>query len=106
MKCTTCDEPAGMVLVREEPDQTLTRLYRCTYGHTTHTREVPAVAVGIRELQAAARAAVRRKALWWRNQEIVASTESAAVLRVRYGVTDARIRQIRDTVVSTKRTTP
>lgn len=99
MKCGTCGVEAFVVTTASNAGYMAVRTYRCFHGHTTETFEVLAASVNKRDVNTANRAARDRAATYARNQSILkdlCSMSSEAIGR-KWGLSGARIRQIRDT---------
>lgn len=97
MICPHCGAPSAVVTTspREEEYRTLFAR-RCDNGHRFSTAEVPLTLLADkRETACALRNIERRVALYNRNMAIAQDTRLAKVVAADYGITDARVRQIR-----------
>lgn len=97
MKCTTCGAPTSVVLFNERPSEYKIVYSRvCEAGHRLTTMEVPlSLLADKRELSCAIRNIDRRIARFMRNAAIAEDPRPAKEVAAAYGLTDARVRQIR-----------
>lgn len=100
MKCARCGDETFVLKTNPESQYHVIRTYRCAAGHDTCTHEVLAPGISKKDLAAAERNAQRAAAIYARNQAILRDLSSmpATHLSKKWNLTDARIRQIRDTV--------
>lgn len=104
MKCPDCGYDALFLGGWEDSKYKTTRKYRCVHGHHFVTLEVLPTAVSKREADRAENFAEAKAKRFERDQQILEdlSTMSAEELGVKYKLTGTRVRQIRDTINSTK----
>lgn len=95
MKCTRCGAASDVLATREYMEVFSKRTRQCHNGHRFHTYEVTAGNLDRRTLADTLRGVEKGRITWRRRQTILRSTESASVLAAQLGVTEARVRQIR-----------
>lgn len=95
MKCPLCSAWSQVVATREAAHNALRRRRLCANGHKFTTFEVVPEAVSRRELQASAKTQLQRAKLWRRDEAIRKDPRPATQVAMSYGLTEARIRQIR-----------
>lgn len=99
MKCYTCGLQTFYYAGTEENDYTIIRHYKCNLGHVTMTLEVLPTSVDRTCAAGAMRDAVHRAWTFMRNQSLLRDLPVMRLrdLAVKYHMTEARARQIRDT---------
>jgi hypothetical protein len=97
MKCSTCGADSEVVGVANNPqDHRVTYMRVCDLGHRFQTVEVyPTQLADARDMACAIRNVNRRIAHFKRNIAIARDTRSTKDVAADYGLTDARVRQIR-----------
>jgi hypothetical protein len=98
MRCPTCGAEPTRRLVRIDVPEEHRRIHHraCPLGHHFWTTEVhfSQLANG-REFASAVRGLDRRLAIWRRNEAIALDPRSSHVVAEQYGISSARVRQIR-----------
>lgn len=97
MKCTVCGAMTQRIgwASHEDPLQEV-GIRICSNGHETFTREVPTTFVMRgRELASAQRRVLKRVALFERDERIARDWRPSKEVADDYGITPARVRQIR-----------
>jgi len=97
MKCPTCGSPSEVTGVRPADERYHVEYNRvCERGHRFQTVEAPlSLLADKRELECAVRNINRRIARFNRDLAIAQDERPARVVAAAYGLTDARVRQIR-----------
>lgn len=96
MKCNVCGADSSVLDTRAYKDVLLRRRRRCFNDHVFHTYEVFSGNLDRRTLADTRRGIQARVAAVKRNRSILARPGvSATVLAAEFGVTEARVRQIR-----------
>lgn len=95
MKCPICGAWTEVRDTRAGAHHSVRRRRQCGNGHTFPTMEVLTPAVSRKDLASAARAAALRAHNWRRDREIIADPRPTAVIARAWGLTGARVRQIR-----------
>jgi hypothetical protein len=97
MKCSICGADSKAILFQERHDEYQKVYFRiCDRGHRFKTVEVPlSLLADKRELVCATRTINRRVARFVRDLEISQDSRPTKVVAVEYGLTNARVRQIR-----------
>lgn len=97
MKCSICGADSDVTGVAHKPEQHTIEYSRvCDRGHKFKSVEVyPTQLADRRELECATRNIARRIARFKRDLAIAEDQRPARVVAAEYGLTDARVRQIR-----------
>jgi hypothetical protein len=97
MNCPICGAPSDVLAFRRIDEEHRTDYFRsCDRGHKFQTSEVhPPQLADKRELECATRNIARRIARFKRDLAIAEDQRPARVVAAEYGLTDARVRQIR-----------
>ncbi len=97
MMCPICGADSAVALKSERAHEHRTVFSRmCTNGHRFTTAEVPLTLLADkRETECALRNIERRIALYKRNAAIALDSRLTKVVAAEYGLTEARVRQIR-----------
>lgn len=101
MKCPKCGADCSVLETRSPNSYTTKRRYECERLHRFSTLEVLPSGVSTRDQKASVRAGVLAAAKWKRNEAIYEARMAgvpALQLAHRYHLTDARVRQIIDTI--------
>lgn len=104
MRCPKCGAESFVLRTTDREDPHVTREYRCPNSHAFTTEEVLPPAVLPRELVFTFRRTKADRQRWERNQQILKDLCSASVAQVavKWGLTEARIRQIHASVPMVK----
>lgn len=95
MKCPSCGAESRVLATRTGEHNTLTRHRECDNLHRFKTREVIAELMDLRESKKYLAAASSRAGLAKRNGKILRDIRPATEVAKDYGITEARVRQIR-----------
>lgn len=96
MMCIVCGAASRAVSTSDHRTRRIIRSHLCENGHRFITAEVPLTLLADkRETECALRNIERRVALHNRNAAIAQDDRPAKVVAAEYGITDARVRQIR-----------
>jgi len=97
MMCKFCGAETTMVRRIAGPDGTIDHVDRtCANGHTFISHEVhTSMLADARELNSARQHIRQRVARFYRDQRIAADPRPSTEVAAEYGLTDARVRQIR-----------
>lgn len=96
MMCPKCGAWSEVAETRKQIDLIIRRRRKCANNHSFTTFEVyPAMVASKRDVRKAAAKASTNAKLWQRDRQIRADSRSTAEVARHWGLTTARIRQIR-----------
>lgn len=96
MRCNICGSKTLPIVANDHDGLQRTVQRRCTHGHIVVTHEVHTTMLAdAREMSSAQRHIERRIARWQRDLKIACDPRPNTVVAAEYGLTEARVRQIR-----------